>query len=222
MNSLNDRSFKTAGRQQVGQRAAMSKWINRESRCRCIIQIVGKPLMALNQLIDHCINMHVCLVRHHPAASRNFKSTRTNELLQCSLLGWMRLIPPQLQNTYFRPNERHVCVLLHSRYHMIQDLAWITLEIIQKCFQPTGIVVREWNNNHLQLINSRQKKKIVEKNIRIDFQDNQMRLPSSLASLYFFWIVRTVLRTKHPKILCCATKSVESQIFCIRPMWWCP
>lgn len=152
MNSLNDCSVEATGRQQIGQRTAMSKWIDREARGRCVIQIVFEPLMSLDQLVDHCIDMNVCLVRHHPATSCDLKSSRLDEMLQRSLLGWMCLIPPQLQYTDFGPNERHVRVLLHSRDHKVQYLPRIALKIVQKRFQPTGVVVRKWNNKHLQRI----------------------------------------------------------------------
>lgn len=79
--------------------------------------------MSLNQLIDHSVDVYVGFVRHHPAARHNFESARLDEMLQRSLLAWMRLIPPQLQEAHFGPNERHVRVLLHVRDHEVQYLA---------------------------------------------------------------------------------------------------
>lgn len=114
MNALNDGPFEATGRQQIGQRAAVSEWIDRESRGRRVIQIIFKPLMSLNQLIDHSINVNVRFIRHYPAAGGYFEPSRLDEMLQGSLFGWVRLIPPQLQNTNFGPNKCHVFVLLHS------------------------------------------------------------------------------------------------------------
>lgn len=81
MNSLNDCSLETTCRQQVRQCTPVSKRVDRETGGRCIIQIVFQPLMSLDQLVDHCVNMDIRFVRHDPATSGDFESTRLDELL---------------------------------------------------------------------------------------------------------------------------------------------
>lgn len=75
--------------------------------------------------------------------------------------------------------------------------------------------MRKWNNYNLQSVNP-------IKLIRKCEKEQLNSIPLDLVSLYFSWIVRSVLRMKHPRTLCFATSSAESRIFCTRPMWWCP
>jgi len=61
----------------------------------------------------------------------------------------MRLIPPELQETDLRPDERHVRVLLHLCDQQIEDLSRIRLEVVGEGLQPARIVVGMGNHYDL-------------------------------------------------------------------------
>lgn len=149
MHTLNDRSIETAGRQQVRQRAAMSEWINRKACSWRKIQVLPEPLMPFDQFIDQAIDMWTCFVCHHPTAGHNFESTSIYDLSQRSLLRRWCLIPPHLQEAHFGPHKCHFFILFHFRNYRVQNQSCIFFEIFIECLQPTGIVVREWYQNHL-------------------------------------------------------------------------
>lgn len=76
----------------------MAERIDGESRYRRIIQIVVQPLMALDQLINHGIHVHIRLVRH---ATQKYR----DELLKLepSNSGNSKSLIPKGQKSYTQP-----------------------------------------------------------------------------------------------------------------------
>jgi len=122
VNPLDNGAFEIRSGQKIRHSAAMTKGINGPAHFWCNIQVVFQPLMTLDELIQHGVYMHIGLIRHHPSAGGDFNPTGVNQSLQGSLLGGMRLIPPELQEADLRPDEGHVRVLLHLRDQQIEDL----------------------------------------------------------------------------------------------------
>lgn len=141
MDSLDDGSFEAARGEQVWNGTAVTERIDAPARLGRVIEIRFHPLMAFNQLIQHGEVMTVGFVCHHPTARGDLESTFIDEFLQSSLSTRMRLLPPHIQITYFRPDERHVGELRHLRRRQVYDLSRVRLEIIDEGFQPSGIVV---------------------------------------------------------------------------------
>lgn len=150
VDALDDRPLEAAGGEQVRQRGAVPERVDGEARGGRVVEVVAEPLVALDQLVDHRVDVDVRLVGHHPAARGDLEAARLHEVLERPLLRGVRLVPPQLQVADLGPDERHVLVLLHLRDDEVQNVPRVRLEVVEERLQPAGVVVREGNDDHLK------------------------------------------------------------------------